>query len=98
MVKNYGAYNIPSPLEVIENPDKYRTQISAVMGSKKPVSNDIKMSNAIKNYFTSLGKFLCIESLDTTIYSEPELMTYNKPSMVEKINIDNHNSDTEDET
>jgi hypothetical protein len=100
IVKNYGAANIPSPLEVIENPDRYRAQISAVMGTTKPVSNDMKLSSAIKQYFTSLGKFFCIEPANLSMESEdvPDITTFNRPSQpqVEKINIDN-NSDTEDE-
>ena len=104
LIKTYGAHNIPSPLEVIENPDKYKTQISAVMGSKKPVSNDPGLSKAIKNYFTSLGNFFCVEPMDTNIMSDA-LTTFNTPtatatptkSLVEKINIDGGNSDTEDE-
>ena len=101
LIKNYGADNIPSPLEVIENPDKFRTQISTVMGTTKPVSNDMKLSNAIKQYFTSLGKFFCIEPANLTMNSEdmPDV-TFNRPSQpqVEKININNiNNSDTEDE-
>jgi hypothetical protein len=101
LIKNYGADNIPSPLEVMENPDKFRTQISAVMGSKKPVSNDMKLSNAIKQYFTSLGKFFCIEPLNTELHSDSDInhdiTTFNRPTepQIEKINIDN--SDTEDE-
>jgi hypothetical protein len=102
LIKTYGAHNIPSPLEVIENPEKYKTQISAVMGSKKPVSNDPGLSKAIKNYFTSLGNFFCVEPMDTNIMSDA-LTTFNTPtpastkSLVEKINIDGCNSDTEDE-
>jgi hypothetical protein len=104
LIKTYGAHNIPSPLEVIENPDKYKTQISAVMGSKKPVSNDPGLSKAIKNYFTSLGNFFCIEPMDANFMSDA-LETFNTPtptpnptkSLIEKINIDGGNSDTEDE-
>jgi hypothetical protein len=102
LIKTYGAHNIPSPLEVIENPEKYKTQISAVMGSKKPVSNDPGLSKAIKNYFTSLGNFFCVEPMDANVMSDA-LTTFNTTtstptkSLVEKINIDGGNSDTEDE-
>ena len=99
LIKNYGVNNIPSPLEVIENPDKFRTQISTVTGSTKPVSNDIRLSNAIKQYFSSLGKFLCIEPLNISIESQPE-MVFNRPQkqLVEKIKTSpDINSDTEDE-
>jgi hypothetical protein len=100
LIKTFGANNIPSPLEVMENPDKFRTQISTVMGSKKPVSNDIRLSNAIKQYFTSLGNFFCIEPLNTDIQTEDvsNITTFNRPQapQIEKINIDDC-SDTEDE-
>jgi hypothetical protein len=71
LIKTYGASNIPSPLEIIENPDKYRDQISRVSGMKGPVSNDIHLSNAIKQYFSSLGKFLCIEPSNISLESRP---------------------------
>ncbi len=77
LIKTYGANNIPSPLEVIENPDKYKQQISKVMGMKGPVSNDIHLSNAIKQYFSSLGKFFCIEPFNMKLESVPDIITNN---------------------
>jgi hypothetical protein len=99
LIKTYGAANIPSPLEVIENPDKFRQQISAVMGSTKPVSNDMKLSSAIKQYFTSLGKFFCIEPANISMESRPDIVFDNTPKQTfEKIKIPNDNdNDTEDE-
>jgi hypothetical protein len=99
LIKNYGVNNIPSPLEVIENPEKFRTQISTVTGSTKPVSNDVRLSNAIKQYFASLGKFLSIEPLNISLGSEPDIV-YDRPQkqLVEKIKTSpDDNSDTEDE-
>jgi hypothetical protein len=95
LIKTYGANNIPSPLEVIENPDKFRQQISAVMGSTKPVSNDMKLSNAIKQYFTSLGKFFCIEPANANVESVPDITFNNTPPPAPLKNKDD--SDTEDE-
>ncbi len=83
LIKTYGANNIPSPLDVIENPDKYRTQISRVMATKAPVSNDIHLSNAIKQYFNSLGKFLCIEPENMNYDTTPRIVTEN--NLVEEI-------------
>ena len=77
LIKTYGASNIPSPLEIIENPDKYRDQISRVSGMKGPVSNDIHLSNAIKQYFSSLGKFLCIEPSNISLESTPNINNNN---------------------
>ena len=75
LIKTYGANNIPSPLEVIENPDKFRQQISMVTGTSKPVSNDMNLSNAIKHYFGSLGKFFCIEPANMNLESVPDIIT-----------------------
>ena len=99
LIKNFGVNNIPSPLEVIENPDKFRTQISTVMGTTKPVSNDMRLSNAIKQYFTSLGKFLCIEPANIGMESHPDIVFDNTPKQTfEKIKMPNDNdNDTEDE-
>jgi hypothetical protein len=99
LIKNYGVNNIASPLEVIENPEKFRTQISTVTGSTKPVSNDIKVSNAIKQYFASLGKFLCIEPSNFSLESEPDIV-FDRPQtkpLVEKIKTSNDNDDTDTE-
>lgn len=101
LIKNFGVNNIPSPLEVIENPDKFRTQISTVMGTTKPVSNDIRLSNAIKQYFASLGKFLCIEPSNISLESQQDIVYDNVPKQrqqIEKIKTnDNDDTDTEDE-
>ena len=100
LIKNYGVNNIPSPLEVIENPDKFRTQISTVTGSTKPVSNDIRLSNAIKQYFSSLGKFLCIEPSNISLDSSPDIVFDRPPTQqqqFEKIKTNNDDTDTEDE-
>jgi hypothetical protein len=99
LIKNYGVNNIPSPLEVIENPDKFRTQISTVMGTTKPVSNDVRLSNAIKQYFASLGKFLCIEPSNISLGSEPDIVFDRPPTqqpLIEKIKT-SPDDDTEDE-
>ncbi len=100
LIKNFGVNNIPSPLEVIENPDKFRTQISTVMGSTKPVSNDMRLSNAIKQYFTSLGKFFCIEPANINLNNEPDIVFDSTPpqkQLVEKIKINEDDTDDEDD-
>ncbi len=100
IIKNYGGANIPSPLDVIENPDKFRTQISTIMGTSKPVSNDMKLSNNIKQYFTSLGKFLCIEPANVNLESDnADITTFNRPTTqkVEKIKTNQDDTDSEDD-
>ena len=43
--------NIPSPKDVIDNPEKFQRQISLIMGEQGAVSNDTKANNAIKKIF-----------------------------------------------
>jgi hypothetical protein len=45
------------------------------MGTKGPVSNDMNLSNAIKQYFSSLGKFFCIEPSNISLESTPDITT-----------------------
>ncbi len=87
LIKTYAMPNIPNPLEAIENPEKYKQQISMVMGMKGMVSNEARANNAIKNYFNALGQFLGIEPMEIN-------MPINEP-FVESKNI--NNSDTEEE-
>lgn len=63
LMKKYNLDNVPAPDDVINNIDKYRLQISTIMGKKEPLSNDMNMSNHIRSYYNVLGKFLDIEPL-----------------------------------
>ena len=72
LIKTYAMPNIPNPLEAIENKEKYRQQISLVMGMKGMVSNEPRANNAIKKYFNELGQFLGIEPTDINM-NEPIL-------------------------
>jgi hypothetical protein len=97
LIKNYGlGANVPSPLDVINNVDMYRNQISTVMGSNK-VSDNKSLSNAIKNYFNNLGQFMGIEANNINTNSQPDIITnnfvQNNVETVENI----YNDDTEDE-
>ena len=62
---NFG--NIPSPKDVINNPEKFEKQISLIMGENGMVSNDGKANNAIKKYFNSLGNFMELNLLKSTL-------------------------------
>lgn len=76
---NFGA--IPSPKDVINNPEKFQKQISLIMGENGPVSNDNKANNAIKKYFNSLGNFMGVESSTMNInktQSEQQNINYNE--------------------
>jgi hypothetical protein len=87
LIKTYAMPNIPTPLEAIENPEKYRQQISMVMGMKGMVSNEPRANSAIKKYFNELGQFLGIEAIEIN-------MPTNEP-FIQSPNI--NNSDTEDD-
>ena len=63
LIKNYNLSNVPAPDLVINDVNKYKLQISNIMGKKEQLSNDAKMSNHIRKYFNELGKFLNIEPL-----------------------------------
>lgn len=86
LVKNYNLPNIPAPTDVINNTQRYKEQISAIMGTLGNVSNDSKMSNAIKNYFNTLGQFMGIEPMNFNLENTPV-------SSMQQVD----NSDTEDE-
>ncbi len=58
---------IPSPDQIVNNIDKYKPQISAVMGAMGNVSNDNKVSNAIKHYFNTIGNMFGIEPMSTSM-------------------------------
>lgn len=89
LIKTYAMPNIPNPLEAIENTEKYRQQISMVMGMKGMVSNEPRANNAIKKYFNELGHFLGIEPIEIN-------MPTNEP-FIESNNKNNSNSDTDDD-
>ena len=61
LLSKFKMENIPAPDEVINNVDKYKIQISAVMGKIGKLSDDVRASNAILHYFTTLGEFPEVE-------------------------------------
>ena len=85
---NFG--NIPSPKDVINNPEKFEKQISLIMGENGMVSNDGKANNAIKKYFNSLGNFMGVEPSQININKTQSAQQTNNASLIEEV-------DTEDE-
>jgi len=85
LLSRYKLDNIPAPDDVINNVDKYKLQISAVMGKIGKISNDARASNDIRNYFITLGEFLGIEPLNIDMIKPDE-------------NIVKKNDDTDEET
>ncbi len=88
LIRNFQMPNIPAPDDVINNPDKYKTQIATIMGLGGNVSNDGRASAYIKQYFNALGQFLGIEPIDINKLSESNIPT-SQPTI--------NNDDTEDE-
>jgi hypothetical protein len=90
LISKYPIPNLPTPSDVINNIDKYRTQIATIMGMADNVSNDRNTSNAIKSYFTTLGNFLGIEPVSLNSTPQQPLTSF-VPQQNQA------NSDTEDE-
>jgi len=87
LISKYQLPGIPAPDEVINNVDKYRTQIATIMGTIGNVSDNNAVSNEIKHYFNTLGEYLSIEPMNLTPQQEPIVSSV--PAQF--------NSDTEDE-
>ena len=85
LISKYQLPNIPAPDEVINNVDKYRTQIASIMGTINNVSDDSVASRDIKHYFNTLGEFLAIDPIDMNIAAQSRA-----PPVIQEI-------DTEDE-
>lgn len=64
LISKYKLANLPRPDEVIKNVDKYKLQISAVMGKIGKVSDDPRVSKGVIDYFTALGNHLNIEPMN----------------------------------
>ena len=86
LIKNYNLSNVPAPDLVINDVNKYKLQISNIMGKKEQLSNDAIMSNYIRKYFNELGKFLNIEPL---VPSNNMQFSSNQapPEIIEEINV-----------
>lgn len=93
LMSKYKLSNIPAPDEVINNVEKYKIQISAVMGKMGKVSNDPMVSNAVRHYFTTLGDFLGIEPMSVDMVNQLESQFGNMSTPPTKENDD----DTDEE-
>jgi hypothetical protein len=75
LISRYQLPGIPAPDEVINNVDKYVTQIATIMGTMGNVSDNNAVSNDIKKYFSTLGEYLSIEPINITSHQEPMIST-----------------------
>lgn len=89
-------FSIPSPDEVINDPDKFQEQISLIMGSQSPISNDNNADIKLKKYFKVLGDFLGIEpkKFETNNETKQEKL----PTQLSRNNEDTEDEDTDEET
>ena len=90
LLSKYKLANIPAPDEVINNVDKYKIQISAVMGKIGKISDDARASNDIRHYFTTLGEFLGIEPMNIDMLKQME-------SQMSPPDVKNDDTDDEDD-
>jgi len=99
---------VPNPADVINNPDRYKQQISMMM-------SDMNKNPAMRKYFTELGNYMGIEgmnfelnqdALNTTVTNEMKNKNFlninspglNSPSLNPQTNIvELDGGDTEDE-
>ena len=81
-----GQFNVGSPDDIINNTEKYRTQISMINGTSGLVSNDNQANNAIKKYFKVMGDFLGIEPMEMNI-----------PQQQNVAQVNNDDTETEDD-
>jgi hypothetical protein len=103
--RNVANNGVPNPADVINNPDKYKQQISMMM-------SDMNKNPAMKKYFTELGNYMGIEgmnfelnqeALNTTVTNEMKnknFLNENSPSLnVNKTSniVELDGGDTEDE-
>jgi hypothetical protein len=89
IISKYQLPGIPAPDEVINNVDKYRTQIATIMGTIGNVSDNTVVNNDIKYYFNTLGEYLSIEPMNISQQQVQEPFISSVPPIL--------NSDTEDE-
>ena len=86
IIKKYH-FDIPAPDDVINDLDKYKTQVSLLMNTNQKISNDPIANNKVKKYFKLLGDFLGVKPFEIPTHL-PE----------QKNNSElNNDSDTEDE-
>ncbi len=94
LISKYQLPGIPAPDEVINNVDKYRTQIATIMGTIGNVSDNNAVSNEIKHYFNTLGEYLSIEPMSVTSHQQQQQQL--QEPIVSSVPAQ-FNSDTEDE-
>lgn len=97
LLSKYKLANIPAPDEVINNVDKYKIQISAVMGKIGKISDDARASNDIRHYFTTLGEFLGIEPMNIDMLKQMESQMSVSNSQPNTTDVKNDDTDDEDE-
>ena len=73
LISKYKLANLPRPDDVIKNVDKYKLQISAVMGKIGKVSDDPRVSKGVIDYFTALGNHLNIQPMNIDLSNNADM-------------------------
>ena len=93
LMKNHMfANNIPNPADIINNPDKYKNQISQIMGTEGPLSDNPNAHKALRNYFDTMGNFMGIEP---TKYQQPKVtqdVNPIQPTQLEEVETDDEDN------
>lgn len=87
VVQKYNL-NIPSPDDILNDPEKFKQQISVMSSTLSKVSNDQNADSSIKSYFKSLAKYLDIEPMNFKVKKE-------NPTNLHNLDIDDDTDDDE---
>lgn len=93
MKNNMFANNIPNPADIINNPDKYKNQISQIMGTEGPLSDNPQAHTSLRNYFNTMGDFMGIEP---TQYQPPKVtqdVNPIQPAQLEEVETDDEDDE-----
>lgn len=86
LMKNHMfANNIPSPADIINNPDKFKDQISQIMGVNGPLSNNPQAHAALRQYFDTMGQFM---GFNPTQYNYSQDVNPIQPSQLQEVDTD----------
>jgi len=88
ILNKYG-FNIPSPDEIMNNPEKFKQQISMMASDFSKVSDDGQANSALKSYFKSFAELFDIDPMQFNVPQNNP--TQNLHQMI------NNDEDTEDE-
>lgn len=94
LMKNHMfANNIPNPADIINNPDKYKNQISQIMGTQGALSDNPQAHAALRNYFDTMGNFMGIEPTQLQQPKVTQDVNPIQPSQLEEVDTDDEDDE-----